>query len=96
MGKILRLPGGSVVRVVKPSTRVAMHSNYGVTPLGSVKASEGEMAGSRGKVLDAVYTLSVAEPAEIAQQSGLPIEQVKKILRVLIKKGYVQQEEISG
>lgn len=96
MGMKIRLPGGSFVNVAKPSSRVNMRANYGVTPLGMVKAQEGEIPGNRGKVLDAVYNLSASEPAEIAQEANLPPEQVKRILRVLIKKGYVQQEQNVG
>jgi hypothetical protein len=88
----LKLPGGMVVNTSKAHVRVSSRANYGVTPLGRVKAEEGAIPGNKGRVLAAVESLSFSEPVEIAQEVNLSLEQTKHILKYLIKKGYVQQE----
>jgi len=93
MGIKLKLPGGSVVSYAKTKTSVSSKANYGLTPLGKVKAEEGELAGARGRVLGAVQSLSFSTPSEIATEANLPIERVKQVLKVLIKRGFVQQEQ---
>ena len=86
------MPGGAVFSIAKHQPKISTKGNYGLTPLGKVKAEDGSIPGNRGKVLAAVEAGGYSSPREIAQEAGLPDDQTKQILLRLMKLGYIQKE----
>lgn len=76
----------------KKGDPVGVHNSYAVTPLGKQKAEEYVLGGSKGEVLGALAENSPSNPKEISESEGVHLspEQVKKVINVLIRDGYVR------
>lgn len=62
---------------------------YGLTPLGKIKAEEFHIAGAKGEVIGTLEEIGSGTIGEIAEASKMTPERVKLILQSLISNGYV-------
>jgi DNA-binding MarR family transcriptional regulator len=85
----MQIPG-LPFKVSRVKTRVSEHAHYGLTPIGSIKAGDAKIPGPKGRILESLDDGNDMV-SEISEDTRYTPEKVKRLLKQLIRDGYVQQ-----
>lgn len=72
-------------------SQVGKRFTYGVTPLGKTKAEEFALDGPKWEVLATLNENGPSSVGELASETKMPADKVKRMLGELIKSSYVRR-----
>lgn len=75
----------------KEKTDVGTNHTYGLTPLGKTKAEELALQGKKGLVAASLNENGASSISEISEDTKISSENVKTLLRILLKNGYARK-----